>query len=206
MIWLPDLDEWAEGIAAVLAPNGRFVLVEFHPFAMRFDEKWFLAYPYGGGTPMTEAGGVGDYVADSTDLVLPGAPGVGVENAENPFPSCEFNWSIAEVLGAARRPGLTIESFDEYPYANGRQGFEEMTQLGDKRWGVPAGRPEIPLMYSLSVRLADGGLFPPHLRVIADTGTNYPHAHDATDTTHRRRPVPSWCQLLLLLIPADSPE
>ncbi|MFE5642467.1 class I SAM-dependent methyltransferase [Rhodococcus sp. NPDC056516] len=39
VIWLPDLDEWAEGIAGVLAPDGRFVLVEFHPFAMCFDEK-----------------------------------------------------------------------------------------------------------------------------------------------------------------------
>lgn len=155
VIWLPDLDEWAEGIAGVLAPNGRFVLVEFHPFAMCFDEKWSLTYPYGGGTPVTEPGGVGDYVADSADLVLPGAQGDGVENFENPFPSCEFNWSIAEVLGALRRAGLTLESFDEYPYANGWQGFEEMAELGGKRWGVPAGRPEIPLMYSLSVRLAD---------------------------------------------------
>ncbi|MFD6512631.1 hypothetical protein [Rhodococcus sp. NPDC060176] len=53
-----------------------------------------------------------------------------------------------------RRAGLLLESFDEYPYANGWQGFEEMTELGGKRWGVPAGRPELPLMYSLSVRLA----------------------------------------------------
>ncbi|WP_256922003.1 class I SAM-dependent methyltransferase [Rhodococcus erythropolis] len=90
VIWLPDLDEWAEGIAGVLAPNGRFVLVEFHPFAMCFDEKCSLTYPYGGGTPVTEPGGVGDYVADSADLVLPGAQGDGVENFENPFPSCEF--------------------------------------------------------------------------------------------------------------------
>ncbi|MDV6272525.1 hypothetical protein R3Q06_03325 [Rhodococcus erythropolis] len=72
----------------------------------------------------------------------------------HPFPSCEVNWSIAEVLGALRRAGLLLESFDEYPYANGWQGFEEMTALGGKRWGVPAGRPELPLMYSLSVRLA----------------------------------------------------
>lgn len=104
---------------------------------------------------MTEPRGVGDYVADSADLILPGAEGNGVENFENPFPSCEFNWSISEVLGALRRAGLTLESFDEYPYANGWQGFEEMAELGGKRWGVPAGRPEIPLMYSLSVRLAD---------------------------------------------------
>ncbi|XGU21301.1 hypothetical protein ACETU7_15825 [Rhodococcus sp. 3Y1] len=83
---------------------------------------------------MTEPRGVGDYVADSADLVLPGAEGNGVENFENPFPSCEFNWSISEVLGALRRAGLTLESFDEYPYANGWQGFEEMAELGGKRW------------------------------------------------------------------------
>lgn len=36
--WLSDLPRWARGIAQVLAPGGRFVLLEFHPELFRFAE------------------------------------------------------------------------------------------------------------------------------------------------------------------------
>ena len=60
--WLSDLDAWARGIARVLAPGGRFVIVDFHPLAFIFDEKWRLSFPYSGGEPMAIAAGVRDYV------------------------------------------------------------------------------------------------------------------------------------------------
>lgn len=34
--WLPDLAAWASGLRRVLAPGGRFVLVEFHPLVWSF--------------------------------------------------------------------------------------------------------------------------------------------------------------------------
>ena len=48
--WLPDLDTWTRGIAAVLTGGGRFVLVDFHPATDMFDESWehARAYPSGG--------------------------------------------------------------------------------------------------------------------------------------------------------------
>ena len=38
--WLPDLRSWAQGIAGILNPGGRFVLVDFHPAADIFDRDW----------------------------------------------------------------------------------------------------------------------------------------------------------------------
>ena len=38
VVWLSDLGAWARGIAGVLRPGGRFVLVEFHPAATMLGE------------------------------------------------------------------------------------------------------------------------------------------------------------------------
>ena len=41
LCWLSDLTVWAKGIHAILKPGGRFAAVEFHPFAMCFDQDGF---------------------------------------------------------------------------------------------------------------------------------------------------------------------
>ncbi|HBN8295004.1 TPA: GNAT family N-acetyltransferase [Pseudomonas aeruginosa] len=70
LVWLSDLKRWADGIAQVLVPGGRFVLVEFHPFALYFDPHWQPAYDYFSREPIAESG-VSDYVAESGALRLP---------------------------------------------------------------------------------------------------------------------------------------
>lgn len=47
LCWLSDLTVWAKGIHAILKPGGRFAAVEFHPFAMCFDQDWESVYDYG---------------------------------------------------------------------------------------------------------------------------------------------------------------
>ena len=41
--WLPDLATWARDVAGVLAPGGRFVVIDFHPVSNMFDRHWRLA-------------------------------------------------------------------------------------------------------------------------------------------------------------------
>ena len=61
LFWLSDIAAWARGIAAVLRPGGRFVAVEFHPFAMMFDVDWTRRFGYfGGGRPNEWAEGISD--------------------------------------------------------------------------------------------------------------------------------------------------
>ncbi len=48
LVWLSDIRAWAAGVAAVLNPGGRLVVVEFHPFANVFDWDWSHKFPYFG--------------------------------------------------------------------------------------------------------------------------------------------------------------
>lgn len=147
--WLSDLGVWARGIADVLGPGGRFAFVEFHPFAMVFNEKWIPHYDYAPKAPVAEAG-VGDYVADSGSGLAVGDYQQGVVGFTNPHPSFEFNWGIADVVQALIDAGLRIERLKEYPYANGWAGFEAMRDLGGRRMAPPETMPSLPLMYAIA--------------------------------------------------------
>lgn len=147
--WLSDLGLWARGIASVLKPGGRFAFIEFHPFAMVFDEKWAPRYDYAPREPVSEAG-VGDYVAASGAGLAPDGYEQGVVDFRNPHPSFEFNWGIADVLQALIDAGLEIECLKEYPYANGWAGFDGMRDSGGGRMLPPKSMPSIPLMYAIA--------------------------------------------------------
>ena len=40
LMWLHNLDKWADIVAHFLKPGGTFYIVEFHPFTNMFDETW----------------------------------------------------------------------------------------------------------------------------------------------------------------------
>lgn len=152
--WLSELGAWARGIAGVLAPGGRFVLVEFHPAAAMFDEGMRLSFPYSsGGRAIRCEDGVSDYVAASGDGLLHGAEGrPGVVDFRNPHPSHEFAWGVADVVAALLEAGLALESLREWPYSNGYAPFRGMRALPGRRWARPEGVPEMPLMYGVAAR------------------------------------------------------
>lgn len=151
LCWLSDLERWASGIAAALVPGGRFVLVEFHPMAMYFDEHWQPGYDFFHHEAILESG-VSDYVAASGAGLAHDAAHAGVQNFVNPHPSYEFMWGFGDVLTALVRAGLALECLHEYPYSNGWRGFVEMGELPGRRYTVPEGMPRLPLMFGLSAK------------------------------------------------------
>ncbi|MDP9488290.1 MAG: class I SAM-dependent methyltransferase [Actinomycetota bacterium] len=148
--WLADLDAWAAGIAALLEPGGRFVLVDFHPAAEIFDAGWNHArtYPSGGERVRLDEG-VGDYVGESAGGLTPAGFSAGVRGFENPEPCHLFRWGLGEVVTALARAGLRLCVLEEYPYANGERHFSGMRELPGRRLAPPEGVPAVPLMYGL---------------------------------------------------------
>lgn len=150
--WLSDVAAWARGIAGVLRPGGRFVLVEFHPAAMMLGSDLRPKWPYSGGGAPLPSDGVTDYVAGSGDGLLHGAEyQAGVEDFTNPHEAWEFTWGLADVVTAFLNAGLTLETLREWPYSNGCTFFPGMRQEG-RRFRAPAGVADFPLMYGLAMR------------------------------------------------------
>lgn len=148
--WLPDLGAWAVGIARILNPGGRFVLVDFHPAAEIFDARWNHAKDYpSGGEPMLLYEGVGDYVAASGGGLTPSGYVEGTSSFENPEKAHLFRWGLGEVVTALARAGLRITALREYPYTNGERSFTGMRELPGRRLAPPEDVPAVPLMYGI---------------------------------------------------------
>ncbi|MEO8392620.1 MAG: class I SAM-dependent methyltransferase [Chloroflexota bacterium] len=154
LVWLSDLKAWGRGIARVLKPGGRLVLLEFHPVYGIFEGNWELTYDYMGGTHL-EFGGVGDYVAMSDESLTPSGYVEGIVEFNNPHPSHEFCWGISDVVTPLLEAGLLLRVMREYPYSNGFKRFADMRELPGGRFTVPDGKPQLPMMLGLVAQKPD---------------------------------------------------
>jgi SAM-dependent methyltransferase len=148
LIWLSDLRAWGSGIARILKPGGRVVIMEFHPVFAIFEEGWRISYDYMGGTRLT-FDGVGDYVALSGEGLAPSGYEEGVTQFLNPHPSHEFCWGMADILSPLIDSGLRMTALREYPYSNGFKRFADMRELPGGRFTMPEGMPQIPMMLGI---------------------------------------------------------
>jgi len=153
--WLHDIDAWAHGVAAVLRPGGRFVLLEFHPLSNMLDHQWRWSASYPAGGQQLDLEGVGDYVGASEGLA-PGGFDDGIRDFQNPEPAHLFRWGVGEVVSALAGAGLVIETLREYPFANGERPFSRMVAGPGRRMLPPPDVPQLPLMYGLAARKVEG--------------------------------------------------
>ena len=145
--WLCDLDRWALGVARVLCPGGRLVLIEFHPISWSFGSGAKLLQPYFLDGPIHESEGVRDYV--STGLAPSGFE-AGNTEFTNPARAINFQWTVAQIVQSLIDAGLRIESLREYPYANGCAIHEWLQPVPGRRFAMPDGQPAMPLMVSIT--------------------------------------------------------
>jgi SAM-dependent methyltransferase len=149
--WLSDLGAWGRGIARILKPGGRFVLVEFHPLLMVLgDDGQTLDSDYFGGKHYAFDDGIGDYVAMSGQALTPSGWLDGVQDFRNPHTCHEFAWGLADVITALVDGGLRLSVFREYPYSNGCKFFPDMQELPGHRFVLREGMPLLPLMFGLA--------------------------------------------------------
>jgi SAM-dependent methyltransferase len=147
--WLHDLERFAQGVAALLQPGGRFGLVEFHPASNMFDAAWNLAHPYPQGGTLLQIEGVGDYVGAAGGALTPAGFAEGMTAFTNPEPCTLYRWGVGEVVTALAAAGLRITALHEYLYVNGERPFTRMRADADRRMHPPDDVPAPPLMYAV---------------------------------------------------------
>jgi len=138
IVWLPELDTWAQSIHDLLVPGGIFLIRDDHPIlaAMEF-EPWQITDDYlgGGGTRTYDDGGT--YTENSADSII---------HTTNH----EWRHDLGEVAGALLGAGLSIEAFAELPYMDW-PAFPSLVS-GPQGWTLPAGVPRIPLNFAIVAR------------------------------------------------------
>ncbi len=152
--WLNDLHSFAAGVAQVLAPHGRFILMEFHPVSNMFSADWAFTRPYPASGRQLALDGVGDYVGASAGGLAPATTPAATPTFQNPEPCTLFQWGVGEVVTALAQAGLILTTLQEFPFVNGERPFERMRATPERRMYPPEDVPAPPLMYGLVARRA----------------------------------------------------
>jgi SAM-dependent methyltransferase len=149
--WLDDLPRWFAGIARRLAPSGRVVILEFHPMAWSFDERFALSDPYfAPGRIFSQA--VDDYVRSAGGALSPSGHVPASAPYHNPHEAHGFQHTVSDIVSAALACGLEVEALREWPYSNGCKVCPGLVACdGDpRRFTTPPGVPNVPLMLGFS--------------------------------------------------------
>jgi 2-polyprenyl-3-methyl-5-hydroxy-6-metoxy-1,4-benzoquinol methylase len=134
LIWLPDIDRWAEVCAALVAPGGTFYLSEFHPVCDMYGWETFdLERSYFDTTPLYDE-------SSGTYADLDAAT---VHNA-----NYEWQHPLGRVVTALVDAGLVIEFLHEHPFTLFPR-WPFLVRNEDGSFVLPAGMPQLPLMYSV---------------------------------------------------------
>jgi SAM-dependent methyltransferase len=135
LCWLPRVDRWAEQVAALTAPGGRFYLHEQHPVEWSLaDDQAAFAHPY-----FEEAE---PYVEDSESTYT---------DSDRPLinrRSYQWNHGLGEVITALIRHGLTLDWLVEHDWTV-TQRFPWLVADDEGHWTTPAGTLRLPLSFSL---------------------------------------------------------
>ncbi|HWK81533.1 MAG TPA: class I SAM-dependent methyltransferase [Thermomicrobiales bacterium] len=124
LCWVPDLDDWLEGVSRVLKPGGRLLITEHHPLwkslGVAGERALVVQEDYFG---QRELAGPRD----------PGKSAIGVaQTAESPDELHSFVWGIGAIVSALLRHGFRIAALQEFPDAAMYGG------LGDAADCIPA--------------------------------------------------------------------
>jgi SAM-dependent methyltransferase len=138
LVWLHDLNRWAEIVAHFLKPGGTFYIAEFHPFLWMFDNE------------------------DSDDFKLirsyfpQGSPyefdvdGSYAETDKKIKPQKDYEWAhgMSSIITAISKAGLRIKFLHEHNKAP-FQAFPFFKKKDDGYWYYDHPDVQIPLIFSL---------------------------------------------------------
>ena len=140
LLWLGDLERWAEVVAHFLRPGGTLYVAEFHPYAFLLaedstPESLRVAYPYfmyGEPLKWDESGDYADPTAATAHTV-----------------TYEWNHGFAEIIDPLLRRGLRLDFLHEFPYTIPGLPFPFLERCEDGMLRVKGRHEDVPLSFSL---------------------------------------------------------
>ena len=123
--WIRDLDAWMAGVAALLKPGGRLLLIEIHPLYNMAESftPLVLDFPYVSDGPR-HFEGTGSYANPTADL---------------PWSVDEYAWSIGETVNAVIGAGLSVVRLDEHVESASDPRGDCMTRESDGQFRLRIG-------------------------------------------------------------------
>ena len=142
LIWLGDLERWADVVARFLKPGGTFYMAEFHPYAFLIADDATadalrIGYPYfqhGEPQRFDEPGDYADPAAVPEHTV-----------------TFEWNHGFAEILDPLLRRGLRLDFLHEFPYTVEGLPFPFLEVGSDGHQRVKGRPDDFPLSFSLKM-------------------------------------------------------
>jgi SAM-dependent methyltransferase len=142
LCYLPDLDRWAETVAALLKPGGVVYLVEFHPVLRSLglvprgedDGTLVLRNDYLEGRGANEL--------DATRTYTDGPPLTAATT------SYEWEHGLGEVVSALVGAGIVVRNLresDRLPWPR----WPQMVSTEEGFWRLPDSMPRVPMFYAL---------------------------------------------------------
>ena len=108
LIWLGDLERWAQVVAHFLKPGGTFYVAEFHPYAFLLADDCHARRPCASATPTSSTAGRSASTRPATTPTPRPQPQHTV--------TYEWNHGFAEILDPLLRSGLRLEFLHEFPH------------------------------------------------------------------------------------------
>lgn len=131
--WLPDLDKWAKVISYFLKPNGKFIMVDFHPVVWMYDNNFKdVYYSYFNIEPIIEVE-TGTY-ADKESVIE--------------TKTISWNHPISEILNALISNGLELNQFNEHDYSP-YNCFSETEEFEPNKFRIKHFENKIPMVYAI---------------------------------------------------------
>lgn len=132
--WLPDINKWADTVSHFLKPEGKFLIVEFHPQIWMFDENIeFLKYSYFHTEEPIEEIIEGTYADRNADIKM-----------------VEYGWNhtLSDVINSLIKNHLEINSVDEYPFSP-YNCFPNMIEIEKNKFVFKKFKNLLPLVYAV---------------------------------------------------------
>lgn len=130
--WLPDLQRWGKLISQLLIPNGKFIMVEFHPILWMFNETFDkIDYPYSRSTPYKQYEKT--YTENGNQII---------------GETITWNHGVSQPINGLSNNGLVIQKMNEYYYSPINL-FGNMIEVKKDQFKLKGMEDKLPITYSI---------------------------------------------------------